>query len=123
MTSDPHASPEPPPREEPPLHRPDASAAPTPAPHEKPTGVPFTRAAATWWALIVGSLVLIVLLVFIAQNLDPVTLHFLGLQWDAPKGVAILVAAICGSLITVMSGGVRMLQLRRAAKKNVHHQP
>jgi uncharacterized integral membrane protein len=85
----------------------------------KPT-VPFTRVAAAWWALIVGTLVLIVLLVFIAQNLDTTTIHFLAWHWHAPVGVAFLVAAIGGSLITVATGAGRMMQLRRAAKQPPH---
>jgi uncharacterized integral membrane protein len=79
--------------------------------------VPFTKTAAAWWALIVGTLVLIVLLVFIAQNLETTTIHFFGWHWNAPVGVAFLVAAICGSLITVATGAGRMVQLRRAAKR------
>jgi uncharacterized integral membrane protein len=83
-----------------------------------PSAVTFTRTAAAWWALVVGALTLIVLLVFIAQNLDSTTIHFLGWAWETPTGIALLVSAICGALITVMTGGLRMLQLRKAAKKN-----
>jgi hypothetical protein len=35
----------------------------------------FTRLAAAWWALVVGLLNLIVLLIFVAQNTNPATLH------------------------------------------------
>ena len=100
---------------------------PSPAnePAETPTvpssAIPFTRTAAAWWALFVGTLVLIVLLVFIAQNLETTTIHFFAWHWNAPVGVAFLVAAICGSLITVATGAARMMQLRRAAKQ--HPQP
>ena len=34
-------------------------------------------------------------------------------------GVAILLAAVCGGLITVLVGIARMFRLRRAAKKNL----
>ena len=93
---------------------------PTPLPRAT---IPFTRTAAAWWALTAGSLTLIVLLIFIAQNLDTTRVHFLGWTWNAPVGIAFLVAAICGSLITVMTGAARMVQLRRAAKKSMrtHH--
>jgi uncharacterized integral membrane protein len=88
-----------------------------------PPSAPFTRTAAAWWALLVGSLTLIVLLIFITQNLNETTIHFLGWQWNTPVGVAFLVAAISGSLITVLTGTARMIQLRRAAKKHMrtHH--
>lgn len=80
--------------------------------------VHFTRAAALWSALIVGFLVLIVLLIFIAQNTDPGTFHFLGWSWSLPLGVALLAAAVLGGLVTTLAGVVRIVQLRRAAKKN-----
>ncbi|WP_163795533.1 LapA family protein [Mycolicibacterium sediminis] len=80
--------------------------------------VKFTRAGALWSALIVGFLVLIVLLIFIAQNTESAVLHFLGWNWSLPLGVSILAAAVLGGLITVLAGAVRIFQLRRAAKKN-----
>ena len=79
----------------------------------------FTRAAALWSSLICGLLILTVLLVFIAQNTDSASFAFLGWRWSLPLGVAILVAAVGGALITVLVGAARIFQLRRAAKKNL----
>jgi len=98
--------------DEPPL---DARA-PKPPPPEN--AVKFTRAGALWSALIVGFLILIVLLIFIAQNTDSASFHFLGWNWSLPLGVAILLAAVLGGLITTLAGAARIVQLRRAAKKN-----
>lgn len=81
--------------------------------------IPFTRAAALWSALIAGFLILIVLLVFVAQNPDSAELTFLGWHWSLPLGVAILLAAVGGGLITVLVGTARIYQLRRAAKKTL----
>jgi uncharacterized integral membrane protein len=92
------------------------SASIKPPPPEN--AVHFTRAAALWSALIVGFLVLIVLLIFIAQNTEPGTFHFLGWSWSLPLGVALLAAAVLGGLVTTFAGIVRIVQLRRAAKKN-----
>lgn len=89
-----------------------AAAPPAPAP-----AMPLTRAGALWSALIGGFLVLIVLLVFVTQNTAQVALTFLVWQWSLPLGVAILLAAICGGLITALVGTARIFQLRRAAKK------
>lgn len=114
MTSEPQV---PPPANKP-AEKPAVPSSPVPS-----SPVPFTRTAAAWWALIVGTLVLIVLLVFIAQNLETTTVHFLGWNWNAPVGVAFLVAAISGSLITVATGAARMVQLRRAAKRHPHPPP
>lgn len=83
------------------------------------SAVKFTRLAAAWWAVIVGSLFLIVLLVFIAQNTESIAIHFLGWTWHAPLAVAFLAASVCGALITVMIGAARMIQLRKAANKNL----
>lgn len=80
--------------------------------------VVFTRAAAVWTALTVGLLILIVLLIFITQNTASAQFAFLGWRWSLPLGVAILLAAVCGGLLTVLAGTVRIYQLRRAAKKH-----
>jgi uncharacterized integral membrane protein len=82
------------------------------------SAVKFTRAAALWSALITGFVILIVLLVFIMQNTDSATVHFFGWDWNLPVGVALLLAAVCGGLLTVAVGTARIVQLRRAAKKN-----
>lgn len=102
MSSNPSASTDPPS---------DATTAPAPPP------VKFTRAGALWTALILGFLILIVLLIFIAQNTADTPFTFFNLHWNLPLGVAMLLAAISGGLITVTVGTARIIQLRRAAKK------
>ena len=79
----------------------------------------FTRAGALWTALVVGFLVLILLLIFIMQNMDPTPVQLFGWQWELPVGVSLLLAAVAGGLLTFLVGTIRMLQLRRAAKKNL----
>jgi uncharacterized integral membrane protein len=125
MTSDPSASPgrtegaPPPHRGEPvppPLVDLPESAEPAPRPQ---SAVHFTRAAALWSALIVGFLILILLLVFIMQNTNSITINFFGWNWNLPLGVAILLSAVGGGLLTVAVGTARIVQLRRAAKKNL----
>ena len=129
MTSDPSVSPDQPYGEMPPgpIEPPVASSKGTPP---DPTATPgeylvspqsavkFTRAAALWSALIVGFVILILLLVFIMQNTDDTTIHLFAWEWNLPVGVAILLAAVCGGLLTVAVGTARIIQLRRAAKKN-----
>jgi uncharacterized integral membrane protein len=126
MTSDPPVSPDRP-RDvtpasgQPPSPAPEddeVSSAPAPtAPPEN--AVKFTKAAALWSALIPSFLILIVLLIFVAQNTDSAQFAFLGWQWSLPLGVAILAAAVCGGVLTVAAGTARIVQLRRAAKKNL----
>ena len=83
------------------------------------SAVKFTRAAALWSSLIVGFVILILLLVFIMQNTDSTTIHFIAWEWNLPVGVAILLSAVCGGLLTVAAGTARIVQLRSAAKKNL----
>lgn len=83
------------------------------------SAVKFTRAAALWSALITGFVILIVLLVFIMQNTESTSINFFGWEWNLPVGVAILLAAVCGGLLTVAVGTARIVQLRRAAKRNL----
>ena len=44
---------------------------------------------------------------------------FLGWHGSLPLGVAILLAAVGGGLITFLAGTARIYQLRHAAKKNL----
>ena len=129
MTSDPSVSPDrpigkvPPGPVEPPVAAskgtpPDPTATPGEYLVSPQSAVKFTRAAALWSALIVGFLILILLLVFIMQNTDSTTIHIFVWEWNLPVGVAILLAAVCGGLLTVAAGTARIIQLRRAAKKN-----
>src|ERR1700709_898128 len=94
-----------------PTHTPPA---PRPA-----SAVKFTPTTALWSSLIFGFLILIVLLVFIMQNTDPTTVSFFAWQASLPVGVAVLLSAVGGGLLTVAVGTARMIQLRRAAKKNL----
>lgn len=106
MSSNPPISPEP------------LSNAPRPRAAATDPTAKFTRAGALWSALIAGFLILILLLVFIAQNTAYASFAFFGWHWSLPLGVAILLAAVGGGLITVAVGTARIVQLRRAAKKN-----
>lgn len=104
-------------------HAPAAPDLPQPAGPTSPVAtepaVKLTRAGALWTSLIFGFLILILLLTFVAQNIKDTPFTFLGFHWTLPLGVAILLAAIAGGLLTFAVGTARILQLRRAAKK--HH--
>jgi uncharacterized integral membrane protein len=119
--ADPHADPP----TDPVLRRPEippAEAAtvsiPTPsvpAPPEATVG--RTRMSGLYVGLILSAIVLILLLVFILQNLHSVEINFLGLSGQLPTGVALLLAAIAGVLLVAIPGTGRILQLRRAARR------
>ena len=122
MTSDPSLPPEPAPAP-PPASSKGAPPDPTATAGEylvsPESAVKFTRAAALWSALIVGFVILILLLVFIMQNTDSATVHFFAWEWNLPIGVGVLFAAVCGGLLTVAAASARIVQLRRAAKRNL----
>jgi uncharacterized integral membrane protein len=76
-----------------------------------------SRTGGLWVGLILSALVLLLLLVFILQNGEPVQISFFALQGVLPTGVALLLAAIAGILLVAIPGSVRILQLRRAARR------
>jgi uncharacterized integral membrane protein len=89
-----------------------ATAAPPPAPKIK-----RTRVSAAWIALIVGIVVMVLLLIFILQNLDSTPVSLLFWEFDLPLGVAMLLAAIAGAVIMAIVGGWRIMQIRKVAKR------
>jgi uncharacterized integral membrane protein len=65
-------------------------------------------------------LVLIVLLIiFIAENSGSVTVSFLGAHGKISLGLAMLIAAVVGAVVTLLVGTTRILQLRREVRRNV----
>ncbi|QNG19193.1 DUF1049 domain-containing protein [Rhodococcus triatomae] len=90
---------------------------PEPSRRSEWTRITHTRAAYTWTGLVIGILVLILLLVFILQNLDRVTLKVFAWDFSVPLGITLLLAAIAGALIMGLAGGVRIVQIRRAIKR------
>jgi uncharacterized integral membrane protein len=80
-----------------------------------------TKISGVWIGLIAAAVLLILLIIFIAQNLNRVGLHFLGFDGRVSLGLALLVAAVAGVLVAAVPGTVRILQLRKALRRNVDH--
>ena len=80
--------------------------------------VRHSRTGGLWVGLILSALVLLFLLVFILQNDDPVQISFFALEGVLPTGVALLLAAIAGILLVAIPGSIRILQLRRVARRS-----
>jgi uncharacterized integral membrane protein len=68
---------------------------------------------------------LVVLLVFILQNLQKVKVSFFAVHWRAPLAVDLLFATVLGGLIVFAAGSIRILQLRRLARRHPRdvHEP
>ena len=75
-----------------------------------------TRISAAWIGTAVALVLLVLLLIFILQNLQRVQLHYLGFSPTMPLGVAMLLAAVVGSVVVAIIGGLRVLQIRRAGR-------
>lgn len=83
----------------------------------------FSRVGATWVFLFFGMVLLILLLVFVLQNLDRVSMTLFVWQLSFPLGVGMLFAAITGALIMALIGSIRIIQLRRQVTRSSHSQP
>lgn len=82
-----------------------------------PIKIKRTRVSGTWIAVIVALLVLVLLLIFILQNLDSTTVSYFGMSGSLPLAVAMLFSAIAGGLLVALVGGARILQLRAETRK------
>jgi uncharacterized integral membrane protein len=96
---------------------PAADSSPGPSATGTAPAVRRSRTGGLWVALILSALVLLFLLVFILQNGEPVQISFFAFQGVLPTGVALLLAAIAGMLLVAIPGSLRILQLRRAARR------
>jgi uncharacterized integral membrane protein len=71
-----------------------------------------------FWAATVGLAVLLVLLViFIAQNTRSTTVSFLAWDGRVSVAVALMIAAIGGLSLAGLAGMLRILQLRRRVRR------
>lgn len=83
----------------------------------QPLPVERSRSGVLWVGVLLAAVVLIFLLIFILQNNVPVRINFLGTSGTLPTGVALLFAAVAGLLLGAIPGTMRILQLRRAARR------
>jgi lipopolysaccharide assembly protein A len=91
--------------------KPDAQPGPEAYPGER-----RTRLSGAWTALVFGILALVLILVFILQNLQSVELSFLVFHGHLPLAVALLFAVILGAIIVLAFGAARITQLRMVAR-------
>jgi len=96
-----------------PVTIPDGAAASRPRTRVSPGR---TKIGGAWIGLILGAVVLVFLLVFILQNLEPARVQFLGMEGTLPLGIWLLFAAIAGVLLLAIPGLGRMVQWRRAGR-------
>jgi lipopolysaccharide assembly protein A len=96
----------------------DRPSLPDVRPEQEPyPGEQKTRLSGAWTALVIGTLALVLILVFILQNLQSVQLSFLFFHGHLPLAVALLFAVILGAVIVLAFGGARITQLRGVARR------
>ncbi|HEY3941675.1 MAG TPA: DUF1049 domain-containing protein [Acidimicrobiales bacterium] len=98
------------------------AAAPEPAARRR-RGVFATRTSASWAFLAVGVIGLVVVVVFILENLHSTNAVFFGAHWRIPLGIDLLLAALLGAAVTLIVGAARILQLRLLASRRTRHRP
>ena len=64
-----------------------------------------------------GTIILILLLIFILQNNVSADFAYFGWQFSLPLGIAMLFAAIAGVLVTALLGSVRLFKLGRRVRR------
>lgn len=105
-----------------PLHEPTrehaAEGGPRNGAGDRPAKDPLrgSRTSGAWVAVTLLAVLLLLLVVFIAQNTQDVEVSFLGWDGRAPLAVSLLVAAVVGILLAVVAGSLRILQLRRRVR-------
>lgn len=76
-----------------------------------------SRTSGLWAAVIGLGVVLLLLIIFIAQNTRKTTVSFLAWDGQVPVAVALLVAAVAGLFLAAMAGLLRIMQLRRRVRR------
>ena len=95
---------------------PTDSAPQASAPAEDP--LRSSRTSNVWVALTSLGVLLLLLIIFIAQNTQDVEIRFLGWEGQSPLAVALLAASVAGIFLSVIAGSLRILQLRRRVKRD-----
>ena len=96
-----------------------APPAQVPSSAELPTHrVRRTRMGGLWVAAVLSAVVLLLLLIFILENGQRVSISYFGARGHLPLGVALLLAAVLGVLLVVIPGTGRIIQLRITARRH-----
>jgi uncharacterized integral membrane protein len=89
----------------------------------KPSKAPRqTLAGRVWVFLAVAAILLVLVIIFIAENTKSITISFLGAHGHISEALALLLAVVVGIVICLLVGSARILQLSlevRRQKKTV----
>lgn len=76
-----------------------------------------SAASHIWVVVVLMVLILVLLAIFILQNLDPVQVNYFGATGSSPLAVALLLAFAAGLAVAGLAGTLRIWQLRRRVRK------
>jgi uncharacterized integral membrane protein len=73
----------------------------------------------SWTFAAVAIVALVIILVFILENLHATDATFFGVHWRIPLGLDLLLAALLGATAVFVIGAARTLQLRLLARRTM----
>jgi uncharacterized integral membrane protein len=82
-----------------------------------------SRAGRAWVGVVALAVVLVLLVIFIAQNTRSVTVSFLGWDGHTPLAVALLIAAVAALFVAAVAGSLRIWQLRARVRRAQKRRP
>ncbi len=77
-----------------------------------------TRISTAWFMAVSFIILLLLLLIFILQNLQDIPIQFISFHWKIPQGIAMLLAAVVGGFLVALFGTARVVQLGRRLRKD-----
>ena len=83
----------------------------------EPIKVTPTRTSAMWLGVWAGVLVVILLIIFVAQNTAKVQINFLWMSGQISLALAMLIAGVAGAIVAMAVAAARIIQLRRMVRR------
>jgi len=77
-----------------------------------------SRTSGFWIGVVTLGVVLLLLIVFIAQNTRETQVSFFAWDGQVPVAVALLIASAAGLFLATVAGSLRILQLRRRIRRD-----
>jgi uncharacterized integral membrane protein len=95
----------------------DGTAAEPGEARREPIKVTPTRTSAMWLGVWAGVLVVILLIIFVAQNTASVEINFLWMSGRISLALAMLIAGVAGAIVAMAVAAARIIQLRRMVRR------
>ena len=83
----------------------------------EPVKLTPTRTSAMWLGVWAGVLVVILLIIFVAQNTASVEINFLWMSGRISLALAMLIAGVAGAIVAMAVAAARIIQLRRMVRR------